>query len=124
MIYPFSRRERSQEDRRHLHDETQPIFEAPDEDLVIPSREQEARPRKGVRCADERFEILVCLGDRMGEEGNIRRIIGNPAQMLDNDRGARGNGVAQLAASVEAMPSAAEQVARLGIRLGGRWCGG
>jgi hypothetical protein len=56
---------------RHLHDELQLAIEAPREDLVISRRQQKSWSLKCWCCADQRFQVLICVGDGMAEETNV-----------------------------------------------------
>src|SRR4051812_24411353 len=65
--------------QRHLVHELQLCSQTPAEDLVITRRQQEARPAKLRRRADQRHQALVRLGHAVTDKANARRVAGNPA---------------------------------------------
>src|SRR4029450_7583685 len=81
------------------------------EDLVITRRQQKSWSLKCWCCADQRFQVLICVGDGMAEETNVCGISGDPSQMLNDDRGPRSDRFAQLYAAVESMYSATQEIA-------------
>ena len=70
-------------------------------------REQKSRSLKLRRCGNQRFQVLICLGDGMGKETQVGRISGDASQVLDDSCGVRADRFVQLCATVEPMHSAA-----------------
>ena len=89
----------------------EPVVEAPIEEVVVTRWQQKSGSRKSPRRADQRLQVLIALGYRMGKEPDRGRIAGDPPEMLDDRRPSFAHHVGEFGVAVEAVHVTADLVA-------------
>ena len=100
---------------RHWLHGTQPLREAPAEQICVTHRQRESRPSRRRCRANQRLELFFRLSHRVREETDVCGIPGHSPVMLHNPRGALGNRIGDLLTTIMSVHAQTEPIAGVQI---------
>src|SRR5262249_53525901 len=94
-----------------LRDDAEPLVQAPAEQLSVPRRHQEARPKKGWCHPNQGLQVIIALGNGVVEPPDTGRVSGDSPLTLDHMGHTLLDGVEEIAPSMVSVDPQAELIA-------------